>query len=418
MKNEKLKNCLDDALSEIREDPWLLGKVLSRAENEGDMPVKKKISLGTVLIVLVIALLMSAGIAAVNGWNVLDFLNEWEDKAAPYIMNIVQQESETENARLKVESVVYNGETLAFDMILENKHPGVPMWCWVETLAVNGDEYEPGIIYESDRIYSSGDVSCESAYFVSDFTDQWLPGWEYPEAIAQCGERLRLPPRAAGKEIAHVELRVKVFRPIRPVALIDMQGSFRKELEQKISEGYYAIPSYKSDHILYPDGHFCPEDICAEGWAIGVSGPPEEDIMGGMTEETLEISFDAQKTELMEGIVYLQPQESYENEYCTAVFEKTQISPVGLELTLRVKPKNDQFVPKGVCRLADGEGNRLTGGHFFPDGRERYASEDHEGELIWQYRWKFLQYEDLPDTIALTCTLENGEELHFPVKVR
>ena len=59
MKNEKLKNCIDDALSDIREDPWLLGKVLSRAENKEDLPVKKKISLGTVLIVLVIVLLMS-----------------------------------------------------------------------------------------------------------------------------------------------------------------------------------------------------------------------------------------------------------------------------------------------------------------------------------------------------------------------
>ena len=421
MKNEKLKNCIDDALSDIREDPWLLGKVLSRAENKEDLPVKKKISLGTVLIVLVIVLLMSVGIAAVSGWNALDFLNEWEDKPAPYIMNTVQQESETENARLKVESVVYDGETLAFDMTLENKHPEVPMWCWVETLAVNGDEYEPGIIYDSDRVYSSGEASCGFAYSLSDFTDQWLPGWEYPEAIAQCGERLRLPPRAAGKEVAHVELRVTVFRPIRPVALIDMQGSFRKEVEQKISEGYYPIPGYKLDGKLYPEGQFCPEedlDICPGGWSILTSGPPEEDLMGGMTVETLEISFDAPKTELVEGTVHLQPQESYENEYCTAVFEKAQFSPRGLELTLRVKPKNDQCVPKGFCRLADGEGNRLTGSSFFPDGRERFDSEDHEGEMIWQYRWKFLQFEELPDTIALTCTLENGEELYFPVKVR
>ena len=418
MKNEKLKNCLDDALSDIREDPWLLGKVLSRAENEEGMPVKKKISLGTVLIVLVIVLLMSAGIAAVSGWNVLDFLNEWEDKA-PYIMNTVQQKSETENARLKVESVVYDGETLAFDMTLENKHPEVPMWCWVEKLTVNGKACEPGVVYVPARS-SSEDGLLDPVS--NGFEDQWLPNEEYPDGIAQCGEIIDLSLiHANGKDTAHVEMRVKVYCPIRPVALVDMQGSYRKELEQKAAEGYYPIPGYMSDHTLYPDGHFCPEEdlsICPDGWSIAVSGAPEEDLMGGMTVETLEVTFNAQKTELMEGIIHLQTQESYDNEYCTAVFEKAQFSPVGLELMLRVKPKNDQCVPKGVCRLADGKGNRLTGSSFFPDGRERYASDEYEGELIWKYRWKFLQFEDLPDTIALTCTLENGEELYFPVKVR
>ena len=419
MKNEKLKNCIDDALSDIREDPWLLGKVLSRAKNEDGMPVKKRITLGTVLIMLVIVLLMSAGIAAVSGWNVLDFLNEWEDKPAPYIMNTVQQESETENARLKAASVVYDGETLAFDMTLENKHPEVPMWCWVEKLTVNGEPCEPGIVCVPAR---SGSEDGSLDVVSSGFEDQWLPNEEYPDGIAKCGEIVDLSLiHAGGKESVHVEMRVRTYRPIRPVTLIDIDGSFREELEQKAAEGYYAIPGYQWDQILYPEGHFCPEEdlsICPEGWSIAVSGSPEENGMGGMTEEPMEISFDAPKTELVEGTVHLQPQESYENEYCTAVFEKAQFSPLGLELTLRVKPKNDQCVPKGICRLADGEGNRLTGSSFFPDGRERHASDEYEGELIWQYRWKFLQFEELPDTIALTCTLENGEELYFPVKVR
>ena len=39
-------------------------------------------------------------------------------------------------------------------------------------------------------------------------------------------------------------------------------------------------------------------------------------------------------------------------------------------------------------------------------------------EMIWKYRWKFLQFEDLPDTIALTCTMENGDELSFPLTVK
>ena len=53
----------------------------------------------------------------------------------------------------------------------------------------------------------------------------------------------------------------------------------REELEQKAAEGYYAIPGYQWDQILYPEGHFCPEEdlsICPEGWSIAVSGSPEE----------------------------------------------------------------------------------------------------------------------------------------------
>ena len=421
MNNDKLKQCLDDAASGIREDPWLLQKVLWRAKNGEETQMRKKVSAGTILIALTIVWLMSIGIAAVSNWTVLDFLKDWEEEDATFITTTVQQESETENARLKVESAVYDGTKVAFDLTLENKSPEVPMWCWVERLTVNGEACEPGVVY----VPASSGVENGLLYSVSSgFEDQWLPNERYPDGIAQCGEMIDLSLiHADGKDTAHVEMRVKVYRPIRPVALIDMQGSFREELEQKISEGYYPIPGYKWNHILYPDGQFCPEEdlsVCPAGWSIAVSGHPDEedDMMGGMTVETLEIRFDAHKTELVEDIVHLQPQESYENEYCTAVFEEADISSLGLCLTLRVKPKNDQCETRRTCLLMDGEGNMLEGSKFFPDKRERYDSPDHEGEMIWKFRWKTLRLEDLPDTIVMACTLDNGEKLSFPVKVR
>lgn len=422
MNNDKLKQCLDDAASGIRRDPWLLQKVLRQAEKEEDIPVKKKVSMGTVLIALTIACLMSIGIAAVSNWTVLDFLKDWREEDASFITTSVQQESETENARLKVESAVYDGEKLAFDLTLENKRPEVPMWCWLEMLTVNGEACEPGVVC----VPAIGGKEEGLLYSVSEgFEDQWLPNERYPDGIAQCGEIVDLfMMHADEKENVHVEMRVKVYRPKRPVVLIDTEKSFRKELEQKIAEGYYVIPAFSWDGVNYvPDGVFCLEEdltVCPEGWSIAVSGHPDEedDLMGGMTVETLEISFDAQKTELVEDIVHLQPQASYENEYCTAVFEQADISSLGLCLTLRVKPKNDLCITDRTCLLSDEDGNRLTGSQFFPDKRERYASQDHEGEVIWRFRWKTLRFEDLPDTIAMTCTLENGEELSFPVKVR
>lgn len=298
MNNERVRQCLDDAATGIREDPWLMQKILCRAEKEEDIPVKRRVSMGTVLIALMTVCLMSVGIAAVGNWNVLDFLKDYGQENASFVTATVRQESETENARLKVDSVIYNGSTLAFDVTLENKKPDVPFWCRVDKLTVNGRPYEPGVIYDEESVFSSSEIVCETAYSISDFHDQWLPCEYYPDGIAECGELLRLPPEAAGSENVHVEMRVKVYRPNRPVVLISTQNSFRKEVEEKIAEGYYAIPGHLSEHILYPEGQFYPEEdlnICPEGWVIGLSGEPPEDLMGGVTVETMEISFDAQK---------------------------------------------------------------------------------------------------------------------------
>ena len=78
MKKDELKNSLDDALSGIKENPWLLTRVLSRAESMEDTPVKKKIAFGTVQVVLTIILLMSIGIASISSLNQPDSLKDKE----------------------------------------------------------------------------------------------------------------------------------------------------------------------------------------------------------------------------------------------------------------------------------------------------------------------------------------------------
>ena len=424
MKNEQLKDRLDDALSGIGENPWLLRQVLARAESEENIPVKKKISLGTVVIAALILVLMSVGIAAVSNWNVLDFLRGWEGNEAPYITTQVGQEAETENARLRVDSVSYDGTRVAFDLTLENKNPEIPMWCWVEKLTVNGEACEPGVVDVPDPGIDSDENLLRQVSY--GFEDQWLPGWENPDAVAQRGEIIDLSLiHADGQENVHVEMRVKTYRPIRPVLLFDFDDErpFRPRLEQKIAEGYYVIPAEKdwegNGDILQPDGHFCPEedlDCCPEGWSIAVSGQPEEDLMGGMTEETLEISFDAKKTALMENVIYLEPQGKYEDENCTAVFDQAEISPLGLCMALRVNPKVEECRPARIAFLRDAEGNILKGSSYFPSGREEYYTGDDKREMIWKYEWRFLKQEDLPDTFSISVTLENGTEICLPVK--
>ena len=263
MRNEKLKDILDDAVSGIGEDPRLLGKVLSRAENGEDVQMTKKVSTGTLLIAAVIILLMSAGIAAVSGWGVLDFLKN-EEKNTEVTPTPVGKEAETEHARMRVDSAVYDGGVLAFDWTIENKDPEVPMWCWMEKFTINGRAHESDIVNDG--------------YFPHFEDTQWLPGEMYPEGIAQSGEFVPLPYGIAGEETIRVELTLKVYRPNRPVALIDTEGAYGKEVEQKMAEGYFPIPSFSwGDGVQWPDGFFMVEEdpaACPEGWSSAVSGDP------------------------------------------------------------------------------------------------------------------------------------------------
>ena len=407
MKNDELKNCLDDALSGITEDPWLTGKVLARAESGEDLRMKRRVSMGTVLIVLVIVLLTSAGIAAVSGWNVLDFLHSW-GKTVPVTPVEIGQEAETEHARLRVESAVYDGGILAFDWTLENRTPETPFWCWVEEFTVNGVHFRAG---DFDR-------NC------CGFQEAWLPGVEYETGTARGGEYLQLDYGAAGETTVHVEMKVKIFRPVRPVKTVrtDVRDpkAYQEEVSRKVAEGYYVIPCAAYDSVVTgPEGYLkyeTDDEYLGEGWVNYVSDHPAEDEMGGMTTETLAICFDAGKTAELKGNRKLLPRESYENEYCTAVYEQADYSPLGMYLTLRITPKNDLCRPAGFCRLTDGEGGVLKGILYYPVEKEEFRSGDNE--LVWKYRWENIPPEELPDSISLSCRLENGEDLVFPIEVR
>lgn len=68
MKNEKLRDCLDDALSGIQENPWLYQQVLNRAEKEEET-VKKKLSFSFVSIIAILLLLGAAAYAATEVYH-------------------------------------------------------------------------------------------------------------------------------------------------------------------------------------------------------------------------------------------------------------------------------------------------------------------------------------------------------------
>ena len=101
MRNEKLKDCLDDALSGIRENPWLYQQVLHRAERNEQIQMKKKISFSMVLVFCLAAVTMSIAIAAVSGWSVLDFLFGGREIKPEMDVMPIHQESVSDGAYLK-----------------------------------------------------------------------------------------------------------------------------------------------------------------------------------------------------------------------------------------------------------------------------------------------------------------------------
>ena len=75
-------------------------------------------------------LITVTALAAAKGWNVLQFLFGWQSRKNPEILvTPVQQEAFSERAFLRVDSAVYDGRALAFDWFIENREPGVPMYC-------------------------------------------------------------------------------------------------------------------------------------------------------------------------------------------------------------------------------------------------------------------------------------------------
>lgn len=69
MKNEKLRDCLDDALSGIQENPWLYQQVLNRAEKEENIQMKKKLSFSFVSVIAILLVLVAVAYAATEVYH-------------------------------------------------------------------------------------------------------------------------------------------------------------------------------------------------------------------------------------------------------------------------------------------------------------------------------------------------------------
>ena len=126
LSREKMHKAIDSTLSGLQGDPWLFQRISSRA-SEGEIIVKKKISVGLVLaIVLLLAAVTAFAIA--NGFGLLDFWkNSWGDAEIPadaekYIEHDTVVD-ETEHFTVCFRESSYDGKTchVVYDVIPKSK---------------------------------------------------------------------------------------------------------------------------------------------------------------------------------------------------------------------------------------------------------------------------------------------------------
>lgn len=378
-----VRESIDSGLFMMQGDPRLAQRIMDRERTRGST-LKKRLSAGFVLAILLMLFTVSA-LAAAKGSNVLQFLFGRQSRDLPEIpVTAVHQEAAADGAFLQVDSAVYDGRALAFDWLIENRERDIPMYCRVEDFTANGV-----------RIWTDGTDS---------FHEQWIPGL-FSDGAWQDGEYILLPAQAQGADQLHIDMRVTLYRPVRPVWR--MEAFQPEEAAELAAEGYYVIAEGEG---------FVGYDAGEGAWRHWYGGIPAED-MGGYQTETLVLSFDIGKLKADAG--KLETEAVYENEHCTAVYETAQITPLGLYLTVRMTPKDTDFKNSRMM-LTDGEGRPLAGAdedRFFPSVGEEYGR-DGNALRIAQYVWNGITAKDLPDTISLTCFLSDGEIMVFPVGVR
>ena len=226
----EFRETLDRRLFALQPDPWMARKVRNLARGKEE-PMKKRFSLGIVILIAILAISMSVGIATVTGWDVVRFL--YGDRTVQKLPEVetfpVHTEVSSGGALLRVESAVYDGKHLAFDLYFENLEPDPPIECKLDELTANG-------------------IPVSAEKIVETIDNVWVPNLYDPNPFLQGGESVILPEELQGKEILHICLKVRVYRPIDPV--YQSRELTPEEAAAKTEEGYLVIVD-PYDFVVY-----------------------------------------------------------------------------------------------------------------------------------------------------------------------
>lgn len=358
--------------------------VLSAARGEKRM--KKKLSLGLVMTIVLVLLAVGAVAAAIN-WNVMDFLFGENQPQVGFLVKDLEAQTSDGQVTLNVNSALCDGEMLAMDWTVSNTKPDKPVYLQIDRFYAN-----------DVRLWSDGTDS---------FDCQWLPGWS-SDGTMQDGESIMLPDEITGDRLS-VELLVGVYRPIKPVYLMETYNE--QEAKEKLNEGYHIIA--QGDGFVLPD----PDT----GGLMHCFGLITGDALADYERTELTITFELDMKAAREACVALDTQPSYEFDGLTARYTKASLTPVGLYLTLELtggeqEPYN-ALLDNASFELTDGEGKPFehpwdeyeTGGYETPDG-----------ELKWESSHKILGVtaQTLPKTLSLSLVNKDGKALQvFPLTV-
>ena len=136
LNREAFHDAIDETLSGLHENPFLAQRVIAQANGKEDTVVKKRISIGFVLVVLLMLLAVAA--LAATGSYVLQYLRHRDDIHEEDV-HPIDQTFTGEDVLIHVVDSYYDGESLSVGMEIRSE---APAYLTVESIHVNGNEFE------------------------------------------------------------------------------------------------------------------------------------------------------------------------------------------------------------------------------------------------------------------------------------
>ena len=356
-------------------------------QQKEETPMRKRLSLGLVLAV-VLALLAAGALAAAVEWGVMDFLFGSPKPQAEALVRDLHADVDDGQVSLHITSALCDGKTLALDWTVANARPEAPVYLLIDEFTANGQ-----------RLSTDG---------TDGFAQNWLPGWMGGgDSELRDGENVRLPEGIAGDTL-DVSLRVGVYRPKAPIYYME---AFDAALAaQKLAEGYYVLAE--------GDGFVIDDPV--EGVIHCFGGIPEGEAER-YTRTELRVDFSLDLAAARASQLPLQTQAEYDFPTFTARYTEATLTPAALYLAVEIRPKADADAVYDALFEGDFEATDADGVPLelpWPEG-EMYCEPAADGlSLVAWKAWFGVARDDLPEVLSFTWLADAGTEKYvLPVAV-
>lgn len=182
---QMIQQAFDNALSDIQEDPWMARRVLNLAHKKGEIPVKKKLSVGFILVLAAVLITAAAlalslsqayfeDVAKLQSSN--GFYDDWSLETKQEMVGILQKHgliSEEEAASMTTEKAIDAWMIKRYGV--DDRSDSISLWAVLETElgSIEGWSLEDKAWYSQMQIASGlqSVASDEAIYAVLDVQD-------------------------------------------------------------------------------------------------------------------------------------------------------------------------------------------------------------------------------------------------------